>query len=183
MNRRSLLKASAALLPAVGLKEFALAQAAAAPVSNEVHVVGAGQDRWGEPHSRGYSSILFKISPRETNKGMFIIEHTNLIKGGPPLHLHLNQEEWFYVMEGEVLFQIGDNRKRLRSGESVLAPRRIPHTFSSVGEKPGRMIIAFCPAGKMEDFLRVTAVPNPPVQDAAFFRRYEMELMGPPLSV
>ena len=183
MNRRSLLKASAALLPAAGLRDFALAQAAAAPVSNEVHVVGAGQDRWGEQHSRGYSSILFKISPRETNEGMFIIEHTNLIKGGPPLHLHLNQEEWFYVMEGEVLFQIGDNRKRLRSGESVLAPRRIPHTFSSVGEKPGRMIIAFSPAGKMEDFLRVTSVPNPPVQDAAFFRRYEMELIGPPLSV
>ncbi|HXR39244.1 MAG TPA: cupin domain-containing protein [Terracidiphilus sp.] len=183
MKRRSFLKATAALLPAAGLRDFALAQAGAAPASREIHFVGSGQDRFGESHSRGYSSILFKIAASETNGGMFIIEHTNLIKGGPPLHLHLYQEEWFYVMEGEVLFQIGDNRKRLRSGESVLAPRNIPHTFSSVGEKPGHMLIAFNPAGKMEEFLRATAVPNPPVQDAAFFRRYEMELIGPPLSV
>jgi mannose-6-phosphate isomerase-like protein (cupin superfamily) len=184
MKRRSFLKATAALLPAAGFHDFALAQATAAPpASNEIHVVGAGQDRFGESHSRGYSSILFKISPRETNGGMFIIEHANLTKGGPPLHMHLYQEEWFYVMEGEVLFQIGDERKRLRSGESVLGPRNIPHTFSSLGEKPGRMLIAFSPAGKMEEFLRATAIPNPPVQDAAFFRRYEMELIGPPLSV
>jgi mannose-6-phosphate isomerase-like protein (cupin superfamily) len=84
-------------------------------------------------------------------------------------------------MEGEVLFQIGDSRKQLRAGDSVLGPRGVPHTFSSIGEKPGRMLIAFNPAGKMEEFLRITAVPNPPVQDAAFFRRYEMELLGPPI--
>ena len=41
------------------------------------------------------------------------------------------------------------------------------------------MLIAFTPAGKMEEFLRITAVPHPPVQDDAFFRRYEMELVGP----
>jgi len=183
MKRRSFLKASAALLPAAGLQDFALAQAAAHESSREVHVVGAGQDRFGEPHSRGFSSILFKTSSQETDGGMFIIEHTNLVAGGPPLHKHPHQEEWFYVMEGEVLFQLGDERKRLRSGESVLGPRNIPHTFSAIGEKPGRMLIAFTPAGKMEAFLRVTAVPNPPVQDAAFFRRYGMELVGPPLTV
>jgi quercetin dioxygenase-like cupin family protein len=83
------------------------------------------------------------------------------------------------VIEGEVLFQLGDARKRLGPGDSVLGPRRVPHTFSCVGEKPGRMLIAFNPAGKMEEFLRATAIPNPPSQDAAFFRRYEMELVGP----
>jgi hypothetical protein len=41
------------------------------------------------------------------------------------------------------------------------------------------MLIAFTPAGKMEEFFRATAIPQPPVQDAAFFRRYEMELVGP----
>ena len=183
MNRRSLLKASPALLPAAGLKEFALAQAAAAPDFNEIHVVGAGQDRFGEQHSSRFSSILFKASPHDTNGGLFIIEAANLVKGGPPLHFHPNQEEWFYVLEGEVLFQIGSDRKLLRSGEFVLGPRRIPHTYSSVGDKPGHMIIVFSPAGKMEEFFRATAVPNPPVVDAAFFRRYEMEIVGPPLGV
>jgi len=179
MKRRSFLKTAAALLPAAGLNSLAFAQASGAPATDQVHVVGSGLDRFGESRSRGFSSILFKVMPRDTGGGLFIIEHANLVKGGPPLHLHLHQEEWFYVMDGEVLFQIGDIRKQLRSGESVLAPRNIPHAFTSVSEKPGRMLIAFTPAGKMEEFFRATAIPNPPHEDAEFFRRYEMELIGP----
>ena len=54
----------------------------------------------------------------------------------------------------------------------------VPHAFA-VGEKPSRLLITFTPAGKMEEFFRATAIPNPPVQDAAFFRRYDTELVGP----
>ena len=187
MKRRSFLKSTAALLPAVGLQNFALnlasAQAAATQPPAEIHVVGAGQDRFGESHSLGFSSILFKVPSRETNGGLFVVEHENLIKGGPPVHFHLHQEEWFYVMEGEVVFQVGSERKLLRSGESILGPRRIPHGFSAVGAKPGRMLIAFTPAGKMEDFFRAAAVPNGPAMNAELFRKYEMEFVGPPLSV
>jgi hypothetical protein len=43
------------------------------------------------------------------------------------------------------------------------------------------MLIGFTPAGKMEQFFRDTAIPNPPVEDAAFFRRYDMQLVGPPI--
>jgi mannose-6-phosphate isomerase-like protein (cupin superfamily) len=179
MKRRSFLKATAALLPAAGFKDFAFGQAAVVPTTDTVHVVGAGQDRFAESRSRGFSSILFKVMPRDTGGGLFIIEHINLVKGGPPLHLHLHQEEWFYVMEGEVLFQIGGDRKKLRSGESVLAPRNVPHAFRSVSEGPGRLLIAFTPAGKMEEFFRATAIPNPPHEDAELFRKYEMELIGP----
>jgi quercetin dioxygenase-like cupin family protein len=95
--------------------------------------------------------------------------------------LHLHQEEWFYVMEGEVLFEVGDSRKILRAGESVLGPRGIPHAFSGVGEKPAHMLIAFTPAGKMEEFFRYVAVPNGPKMDAEVFARYEMQYVGPPL--
>ena len=179
MKRRSFLRTVAALLPAAGLPEFALAHSPAAPSSEQVHVVGAGQDCFGEVHSRGFSQILFKVPSRETGGGLFIIEHINLVKGGPPFHLHPHQEEWFYVMEGEVLFQIGGERKHLKAGESVLSPHNVPHAFTTVSEERGRMLIAFTPAGRMEEFFRATAIPNPPVQDAAFFRRYEMELVGP----
>jgi quercetin dioxygenase-like cupin family protein len=180
MKRRAFLKTAAALVPAPGFPALAFAQAAAsAQTAERVHLVPAGEDRLGESHSRGFSSILFKVLPSETGAGLFVIEHKNLVKGGPPLHLHLYQEEWFYVVEGTVLFQVGDVRKTLRGGDSLLGPRNIPHTFSSAGDKPGRLLIAFTPAGKMEEFFRVTAVPNPPNQDAAFFRRYDMELIGP----
>lgn len=181
MKRRSFLKAASALLPAASLKNFALGQVSSAPSTGEVHIVGSGQDRFGESHSLGFSSIHFKVGSRDTNGALFVIEHQNLLKGGPPMHFHLQQDEWFYVMEGEVLFQVGAERKLLRSGESVLGPRMIPHAFCGVGEKPGHMIIAFTPAGKMEDFFRDIAVPNGPKMDAEVFSRYDMQYVGPPL--
>jgi quercetin dioxygenase-like cupin family protein len=162
------------------LKDFALGQTAA-PASGAAHPVGAGEDRLGETHSLGFSTILFKVLPRETGGELFVIEHKGLGHGGPPVHLHLQQEEWFYVMEGEVLFQLGDQRKILRAGESVLGPRGVPHSFVGVGEKPAHMMIAFSPAGMMEAFFRKTAVPNGPKMDAALLSEFEMQYLGPPL--
>jgi mannose-6-phosphate isomerase-like protein (cupin superfamily) len=184
MQRRSFLKAVAGVAPAAaGLETFlatqARAQASAPPPSGLLHVVGAGEDRFGHPHSLGISSILFKVPASETAGGIFVIEHTHLLPGGPALHLHLNQEEWFYVMEGEVAFQVGEQRLHLHAGESVLAPRRVPHTFSSVGTAPARMIIAFCPAGKMEQYFRDGEAAGKAASEAAFMNRYEMEWVGP----
>jgi mannose-6-phosphate isomerase-like protein (cupin superfamily) len=188
MKRRSFLtsalQSAAALLPAAAIEQFAMAQAPDATTAPEQgHIVAANQDRFGETHSLGFSTILFKVAARDTNGGLFVIEHVNLMNGGPRLHLHLYQDEWFYVMEGEVLFQIADTRKLLRAGESVLGPRNVPHTFTPVGKTPAHMIIAFTPAGKMEQFFRDTAIPNGPKIDAALFRKYDMELVGPALTV
>jgi quercetin dioxygenase-like cupin family protein len=176
MRRRHFLKSAAAFLPVAGFDPAAFASPAGVDAPT---VIGAGKDRLGETHSRGYSSILFKVLPRETSNGLFVIEHINLVNGGPPLHRHLHQEEYFYLVSGEVRFAVGDQRLTLHAGDSILGPRGVPHTFAAVAGKPGHMLISFSPAGKMEEFLRDTAVPHPPVQDAEFFRRYEMELVGP----
>jgi mannose-6-phosphate isomerase-like protein (cupin superfamily) len=169
--------------PAAGLQSFLVAQARtqspAAPPAGSLHVVGAGEDRFGQRHSLGFSSILFKVPTGETGGGLFVMEHTHLLPGGPALHLHLNQEEWFYVMEGEVVFQVGEQRVQLHAGESVLAPRLVPHTFSSVGGTPSRLLIAFTPAGMMEQYFRDAEKAKGSAGDAAFMRRYEMELVGP----
>ncbi|HUD22596.1 MAG TPA: cupin domain-containing protein [Acidobacteriaceae bacterium] len=182
MKRRSFLKTAAVAFPAAGLNVFALGQPAAVPVTGDIRAVEASQDRLGETHSLGFSTILFKVLPRETNGGLFVIEHENLGNGGPPVHFHLHQEEWFYVMEGEVLFQVGESRRTLRAGESLLGPRGIPHGFVGVGKKPAHMLIAFSPAGSMEAFFREAAVPNGPKMDAALFAKYDMQYVGPPIA-
>jgi quercetin dioxygenase-like cupin family protein len=176
MKRRSFLKSAAAFLPAAGLAPLSIAEG---PVPAEGHVIPGGKDRLEERHSRGYSSILFKVLPRETSNGLFVIEHMNLVNGGPPLHKHPYQEEYFYLISGQVRFALGDQKLVLKAGDSVLGPRGIPHTFAAVEGKPSHMLIAFSPAGKMEQFLRATAVPNPPKQDAAFWRSFDIELLGP----
>jgi mannose-6-phosphate isomerase-like protein (cupin superfamily) len=184
MLRRSFLRVVSSIVPAAGLQEILAgrveAQSATAASSSGLHVVGAGNDRFGQPRTLGFSSsLLFKVAGNDTNGGLFIIEHAHLQPGGPPLHLHFNQEEWFYVMEGEVAFQVGEQRVNLRSGESVLAPRRIPHTFSSIGAAPARLLIAFCPAGKMEQFFQTVGANPKLAADPEFLQTCEMELVGP----
>ncbi len=75
-------------------------------------------------------------------------------------------------------------RFQLRTGDSLLAPRRIPHVWAHVGEGRGRMRITFMPAGKIEAFFReVTKANAMPRQDPALWQAHGMELAGPPLLV
>lgn len=150
--------------------------------STEEHVVLAAQDRFGEARSLGFSRIAFKTATADTGGNLFMIEHSNLKPGGPPLHLHLEQEEWFYVMEGQVRFQIGEKQLQLKAGDSVLAPRMVPHAFTAVGATPAKMLIGFTPAGRMERFFIDAAKQKGALQDAAFFAKYDMKIVGPSLT-
>jgi mannose-6-phosphate isomerase-like protein (cupin superfamily) len=177
--RRSFLKTVAAsVFPAAALPEL-IAQAASSPAPAELHPVGSGQDRYAEKHTLGYSAMSFKVGTAETGGNMFVIEHDNMkADGGPGFHLHLSQEEYFYVLEGEVAFQVGDKQLRLKAGESILGPRRVPHCFAAV-DKASRMLIAFTPAGQMEQFFRDTQQNPKLLMDAEFNSRYGMKLVGP----
>jgi len=188
MRRRSFLWTAGAAMPAALMEISALGQGTAMdsgstikPLHGEAHVVGAGQDRFGEKHTLGYSTILFRVSQKESGGSIFALEHRGLGKGGPPEHFHLYQDEWFYVLEGEVRFRVDGKETLVRPGESVFGPRRVPHCFAGAGEKPARMLITFTPAGKMEEFFRAIAVPNGPKMDAAVFAKYEMQYVGPGL--
>ncbi|MGO9339275.1 MAG: cupin domain-containing protein [Terracidiphilus sp.] len=177
-QRRSFLRAFASIAPAAAMHNL-VAQAPAPRPPAELHPLGAGQDRSGHTHSLGFSSLAFKVSTSDTSGNLFIIEHRNLVPdSGPALHMHLSQEEWFYVMEGEVVLQVGDQRLHLRAGESVLAPRRVPHTFSATGS-PAHMLIAFTPACKMEQYFIDAAATPSLAATAAFMNRYDMEWIGP----
>lgn len=145
--------------------------------------VEAGQDRFGEHRGLGISTMHFKVSTQDSNGALFVIEQTNREKGGPARHLHYEQEEWFYAVEGEFLVEVGQELMRLKPGDSLLAPRRVPHTWAYVGEGLGRLLVAFAPAGKMEAFFReVTKTNAMPPQDPELWRAHGMELLGPPLA-
>lgn len=145
-------------------------------------LVPAGEDRLGEHHGLGISTIDFKtIAP---GGGLLVLENTFHAKGGPPRHLHLEQDEWFYVLEGEFVIEVGDERHVLRPGDSVLGPRRVPHVWAYAGDGLGRILIAFTPAGRMEAFFReVTKADAMPPQTPTLWREHGMVLLGPPLPV
>jgi mannose-6-phosphate isomerase-like protein (cupin superfamily) len=87
--------------------------------------VAAGEDRFGEHRGLGISVIDFKLCPQDSN-GLLILENTFRAKGGPARHLHYDQDEWFYAVAGEFIIEVGQERVRLKPGDSLLAPRQVP---------------------------------------------------------
>ena len=153
------------------------------PYHPSMLLIAANEDQFAEHRSLGVSEITFKVTPKDSS-GVFIIENTFHEKGGPAKHLHYDQDEWFYALEGEFLLEVGNEQIKMKPGDSILAPRAIPHVWAYTGGECGRMLIAFMPAGKMEAFFReVTKANAMPPQDPALWRSYGMELMGPPLKL
>ncbi len=144
-------------------------------------LVVAGEDRYGEQRGLGISSIDFKLTA-EDGTGVLIIENKFREKGGPARHLHTMQDEWFYAVEGEFIFEVGLEKYRLKPGDSLFAPRKVPHVWACTGETGGKILIVFTPAGKMESFFcEVTRANAMPAQDPELWRAHNMELLGPPL--
>jgi len=145
------------------------------------------QDRFNQRIPVGAkSSIDRKVSGNDTAGSWSMFEAHWSAKGGPPLHVHEIEDEWFYVMEGEYLVQVGDETFRLAPGDSLLAPRKVPHAYAHVGDGQGRLLIAYQPAGAMEDFfLEVSRLAGPPsaAEVQQLFRAHGMEIVGPPLKV
>jgi mannose-6-phosphate isomerase-like protein (cupin superfamily) len=146
--------------------------------------VGRGADRLGEHLGNSISDFHFKVSTADSHGSLLVVEMTHHAKGGPGRHFHYEQDEWFYVVEGEYTIEVGQERFRLKPGDSVFGPRKVPHVWSFVGDQPGRILFIFTPAGPMEAFFReIGKLHAPPPLDQALFRAYRMELVGPPLAI
>jgi len=77
-----------------------------------------------------------------------------------PRHTHTREDETYYVLAGELEVIVGDEVSTLRPGESLTAPRNIPHQLRNSGKVENHYLIMFSPAG-FEGFLRATAIPAP----------------------
>jgi mannose-6-phosphate isomerase-like protein (cupin superfamily) len=184
MQRRSFLSLAVAAASTAAYSQSPNTPSSNTPSPLPARSVASGKDRLGETHHFGIASVSFKVVTDDTAGDLFAIEQATHHKGGPPRHLHLNQDEWFYVLEGEFLIEIGDQRLTLHQGDSVLARRKVPHVWAFTGNSGGRVLITFTPAGRMEAFfLHVTKTHTMPPQDKALFQAYGMELTGPPLTV
>ena len=141
-------------------------------------------DRLGEHLGRGIARVFFKVSTEDSHGGLSVVEIRHHAKGGPGRHVHFDQEEWFYVLEGEYVFEVGQARFRLKPGDSAFGPRNVPHVWAFVGDQIGRILFIFTPAGQIEAFFRDPGKADAIIpQDPAYFRAYGMELVGPPLAV
>jgi len=134
----------------------------------------------------GTIPLQIKISTDDTDGALFVFEHAEMGKGGPPRHFHYEQDEWFYAIKGTFAFEIGDKQFTLGPGDSLLAPRMVPHVWAYVDDDPGTLLLAVQPAGSMEAFFRqsceMTRLPTPEEADQ-MFAAHGMKVVGSPLDV
>jgi mannose-6-phosphate isomerase-like protein (cupin superfamily) len=150
--------------------------------------VPAGGDRFRSQHEIRFTRTLIdiKVSTRDTDGGLSVVEIASLHKGGPARHLHHEQDEWFYIVEGEHVIEVGEERYEVGPGDSLLAPRKMAHAWAYVGDGTGRLIGALQPAGEIEAFFEDLAKlgSNPEREELSrAFSSHAMELVGPPLSI
>ena len=158
--------------------------------SKKIHAtyVAAGGTRSRKQHDirLAGTAIDIKVSASDAGGGLCVTEVTSLHKGGPVRHLHHEQDEWFYVLEGEHVIEVADERYEMGPGDSLLAPRKVAHAWAHVGEGKGRLIGALQPAGEAEalfDELARLGSSTPREDLQRVFSSHGVEFVGPPLSI
>ena len=131
---------------------------------------------------------LYKIvaTAAETANTIFAFEAFEPPGGGPPLHTHANEEEFFLVLEGEISFYIGGLVKQAAAGQSAFVPRGVPHCFKNCSQRDARLLILFTP-GNIEGFFDFGKTPDGirPAENVLLERlsdygsRFGLEVLGP----
>ena len=113
----------------------------------------AGKSIW-----LGGLGVDFKIGGDATGGAFAIVEHP--IEPGRlvPPHVHVHEDEFSYVLEGEVGARIGDQEVQATPGCYIFKPRGIPHTFWNAGPQPARLIEIISPAGFERFFAEIADV-------------------------
>jgi quercetin dioxygenase-like cupin family protein len=133
-----------------------------------------------------------KMGSDETRGRCALLEFVTPAGGGSPYHVHRDEDESFYVLEGEITFYVGDAVIQAREGSFVFGPRDVPHTFVVGSETPARYLLFTEPAGfdrfVAEAGVVAEALTLPPPPDgppdipalAAIAAKYGIEILGPP---
>jgi quercetin dioxygenase-like cupin family protein len=134
---------------------------------------------------------LIKVAGEATGGRCAIMQQWAPHGDRSPLHVHTREDEWFYVLEGELTFWVGGRIINAPAGSFVYGPRGVPHTFA-VSSPEARFLLGVEPAG-FENFMRALAEPAkalslPPPADkppdithlTKVAANYGIEILGPP---
>ena len=126
--------------------------------------------------------LTFKVRGEQTGGALTAFENVIAPGDGPPLHVHANEDEAWYVLEGELRFRLDAETASAPAGSFVFVPRGTQHCFQNAGEQPARILVLFTPAGMERFFDRFAALPAfDPSAFQTLGREVGMDVVGPPL--
>ncbi|WP_028923014.1 cupin domain-containing protein [Pseudonocardia acaciae] len=138
--------------------------------------------------------VVWKCTAEMTAGRMSLVDHRARCGSGTPLHIHRREDEWFYVVHGQLRVRVGDESTLAGPGDSVFAPRNVPHLHSVLSPEGARFLVGFSPAlaDGADGFVRAASQPAPapepppaaapPDPDAlsALASRFGVEILGSP---
>lgn len=130
--------------------------------------------------------LIFKVTGDDTGGAFdyFIVEVAP--HGGPPLHVHHTQEETIQVVKGHFKIRIGDAIVYCKEGGFAYLPSKIPHAFLNLTDEKGEIIVVYTPGGGHKFYEELGPLTRNGSPDhkvvAQLFAKYDMTLLGPPLS-
>ncbi len=104
-------------------------------------VAKPGENRFAYATAQQFNVNACKVTNQDSAGGCSIFESIVPFQFGPPLHLHHREDEWFYVLSGDFVFEVGGEQFRLPVGGSVLAPRGVSHCWANTSKTEGKLII------------------------------------------
>ena len=127
--------------------------------------------------------VILKVVGEESAGRLTAFETIVAPGQGPPVHVHANEDETLYVVDGVVRFKLGDELHTGGAGALAFVPRGTEHTFQNVGDDEARMLIHFSPSGVEHFFVDFAALSAPDAGDFARLGAEQgMTVVGPPLA-
>jgi quercetin dioxygenase-like cupin family protein len=135
--------------------------------------------------------MVLKATADTTGGALGLVESLVAPGAAPPMHVHHEEDEAFYVLEGELTFQCGDRTARATAGSFVFLPRGIPHGFVVESDTPVRMLTLLVPGGGERIFVDAGRPAEgaglPPAEPpdiptlTRVARKYGNDIVGPPM--
>src|SRR4051794_41365381 len=111
--------------------------------NDKLQVLGPDEGKYAQIGAMG---VRFMIDP-EQGGGFSLVEHPIAPRAlAAPMHTHAHEDEYSYVLEGEVGVQVGDEVSVARPGDLVFKPRGVQHAFWNAGDTPARLLEIISPA-------------------------------------
>jgi quercetin dioxygenase-like cupin family protein len=148
-------------------------------------VMGPGEGQTVDNPAGG--GLTYKARSGATGGGLTVCETTAAPGEGPPLHLHVSEDEFIYVLEGRLRFRLDGSDHTAAAGAFTFIPRGVRHTWQNVGDDHARMLIVFTPGspGMERFFERSAELPEDTRMADAFNTLADdagMKAVGPPLA-